>query len=45
MKQKIKCIIGLHQFELLEYNGYVKIVWCKHCEKVKTIRLKKKKND
>jgi hypothetical protein len=40
MKQKYKCLLGFHEFEVLEYSGYVKIIWCKHCEKVKTIKLK-----
>jgi hypothetical protein len=40
MKQKYKCLLGFHEFVVLEYNGYSKIIWCKHCEKVKTIKIK-----
>lgn len=42
MKQNYKCLLGFHDFQVLEYNGYSKIVWCKHCEKVKTIKVKAK---
>lgn len=42
MRQKLKCLLFLHDWEVLEYNGYIKIVWCKHCDKVKTIKIKSK---
>lgn len=42
MKQKYKCLLGFHDFQVLEYNGHSKIVWCKHCDKVRTIKISKK---
>lgn len=41
MKKEFKCLIGLHKYEVWNYDGYAKLLLCKKCEKVKTIRIKK----